>query len=245
MRRGWFVRAEPLPVHDRLAVPGGELSYRIRSSARRRSLALELRSDGLTVAAPVGTPLTLIRHFVTSRQVWIASHQARFATQPPLLTLAPGALLPLLDATLALHLQHGASRCQRQGGALQVQAPSATAARAAVERWYRRTAAGHFRERVALFAPQVGRAPKKIAIRAARTRWGSCSARGTVSFNWRLLLLPAALADYVVVHELCHLKIPNHSPRFWAEVARLLPNWPEYRAALHAAGRRPLWANVK
>ena len=246
MRRGWFARAEALPAHDRLDVPGGELKYQIRSSTRRRSLALELRSDGLTVAAPQGTPLTLIRHFVVSRHAWIESHQRRLAAQPALLTLAHGALLPLLDTKLELHLRHGAGggRCLRQGDALHVRAPNAAAARATIERWLRRTAAEHFHERVAHFAPQVGRMPQKIAIRAARTRWGSCSARGTLCFNWRLMLLPAALADYVVVHELCHLKVPNHSPRFWAEVARLLPNWPEYRSALHAVARRPLWSSV-
>lgn len=244
MRRGWFARAESLPAHDRLAPDDGELSYRIRESRRRRSLALELRSDGLTVAVPAGTPLALVRHFVTSRRGWIESHRARLAALPALLRLEHGAVLPLLDTTLQLHLHvsPGNSRCVRTGDALHVRAPDTGAACRVIERWYRRAAAEHFQARVAHFAPRVGKAPRKIAIRAARTRWGSCSARGTLSFNWRLLLLPATFADYVVVHELCHLRVPNHSARFWAEVERVLPDWPEARAALHTAARRPLWA---
>lgn len=243
MRR-WFTRAEALPAQDRLDFSGTALDYRIRESRRRRSLALELRSEGLTVAAPAGTTLTLIRHFVISRRGWIETHRARLAALPPLLSLENGATLPLLDSSLQLHLHihPGNSRCTRHGDALHVSAPTALSARAAIERWYRRMAADHFQARVAHFAPHVGRAPKKIAIRAARTRWGSCSARGTLSFNWRLLLLPAAFADYVVVHELCHLKAPNHSPRFWAEVERVYPDWAAARSELHVLGRRPLWA---
>jgi len=240
----WFARAGSLPARDRLEWAGRALDYRIRESAHRRSLALELRTDGLTVAAPAGTPLAIIRHFVSSRRPWIDTHQARLAALPAFLHLEEGAQLPYLglDLQLRLRLAAGNSRCTQQGDVLAVRAPDASAARRAIERWYRRAAAEHFRARVAHFAPRVGRAPGKIAIRAARTRWGSCSARGTVSFNWRLMLFPAAFADYVVVHELSHLKVPNHSHRFWAEVERILPNWHTVRAALHAASRRPLWA---
>jgi predicted metal-dependent hydrolase len=147
--------------------------------------------------------------------------------------------LPLLGGELRLHVEPGTGRglCRRDGERLHVRAPHAGAARAAVETWYRREAQAHFRARVTHFAPHVGHAPRAIHVRAQRTRWGSCSARGVISLNWRLLQLPAALLDYVVVHELCHLRVPDHSPRFWAEVARILPDWRERRRALRAAGR--------
>lgn len=240
----WFGSPACLPEHDQLELAGDVLAYRIRASRRRRTLALELRPDGsLIVAAPSGAPLTLIRRFVSSQQQWIATRRARLVARPGVLALVTGATLPLLDATvtLALRLVPGPSRCVQRGAVLEVRAANQRAARATLERWYRRAAAEYFHERLTHFVPRVGRAPTKLTIRAPRTRWGSCSARGTISLHWRLLTMPAPLADYVLVHELCHLLEPNHSPRFWAEVARVLPDWPAHRAALRHAGRRPLW----
>jgi predicted metal-dependent hydrolase len=85
-------------------------------------------------------------------------------------------------------------------------------------------------------ARALGVSYSRIAIRDQRTRWGSCSTRGTLSFNWRLVLAPAAVLEYVVVHELCHLREPNHSPRFWALVERARPGFAAERAWLRRHG---------
>jgi predicted metal-dependent hydrolase len=85
-------------------------------------------------------------------------------------------------------------------------------------------------------ADALGVRYERIAIRDQRTRWGSCSTRGTLSFNWRLVLAPYAVLDYVVVHELCHLREPNHSPRFWALVAERRPGWKVERDWLREYG---------
>ena len=85
-------------------------------------------------------------------------------------------------------------------------------------------------------AEALGVAYTRIAIRDQRTRWGSCSPRGALSFNWRLVLAPFDVLDYVVVHELCHLHEPNHSPRFWRLVAGRRPGWREQRSWLREHG---------
>ena len=90
--------------------------------------------------------------------------------------------------------------------------------------------------RVAHFAPLVGVSFGNITIRTQRSRWGSCSAKGNLNFNALLLLAPPEVLDYVVVHELCHRKEMNHSPRFWAEVERLVPDWKAQRLWLRKNG---------
>jgi len=87
-------------------------------------------------------------------------------------------------------------------------------------------------ERLLHFAPLFGVSLKKVFIKNSRTRWGSCSSKGNLNFNYRLALIEPELVDYVVVHELCHLKHFNHSPLFWAEVARAVPHWKLLRKRL-------------
>lgn len=193
------------------------------------------------MAAPSAAPLGLIREFVASRRAWIEAKRALLAQAARVtIELADGARLPHLGKSLMLAVDHrpGARiACRRKGEQLVVGVSELTALRPAVERWYRRAALAHAAERVAHFAPVVGRAPAKLTVRAQRTRWGSCTARGAVSLNWRLLQAAPEVFDYVVVHELCHLLVPNHSPRFWREVARVLPDFAERRAALRQFGR--------
>jgi predicted metal-dependent hydrolase len=93
-----------------------------------------------------------------------------------------------------------------------------------LERWYRNAARDMICHRALHWAPQIGVGYGRIAIRAQRTRWGSCSTKGNLNFNWRLVMAPVEVVDYVVIHELVHLAIPNHSPAFWREVERWCPD---------------------
>ena len=95
----------------------------------------------------------------------------------------------------------------------------------AISRWYRREARWLLEEAVAREAARLGLSYARIAVRDQRTRWGSCSTRGTLSFNWRLVLAPPEILDYVVVHELLHLREPNHSPAFWGLLDQHRPGW--------------------
>ena len=106
----------------------------------------------------------------------------------------------------------------------------------ALEAQYRKEARRRITERAAYFAEKMGVDYGRIAIKAAKTRWGSCSARGNLNFHWKLILMPPAILDYVVVHELAHRIEMNHSPRFWTQVERILPDYRERRRWLKENG---------
>ena len=106
----------------------------------------------------------------------------------------------------------------------------------ALEAQYRKEARRRITERAAYFAEKMGVDYGRIAIKAAKTRWGSCSAQGNLNFHWKLILMPPAILDYVVVHELAHRIEMNHSPRFWAQVERILPDYRERRRWLKEKG---------
>ncbi len=106
----------------------------------------------------------------------------------------------------------------------------------AVQRWYRERALAHLERRVGILAPRLGVSPSGVLVRDQRARWGSCSPRGVLRFNWRVITVPPSLIDYVVVHELAHLRIRTHGPDYWAEVALLIPDHRERRHRLRALG---------
>jgi len=110
-------------------------------------------------------------------------------------------------------------------------------ARSVFENWYKRQARKVLSERIEYFARSHNFQPKKLRISSARTRWGSCSAKGTLSLTWRLVMAPPEVIDYVVVHELCHLKALNHSKVFWANVSAIIPEYKKLRKWLKDHGR--------
>jgi predicted metal-dependent hydrolase len=131
--------------------------------------------------------------------------------------------LPYLDGGLRLVSQPGRTRAHRRGELLLVPAGDA---RPAIERFYRRAARVEVTARLDRATALAGVRYRDLSIRAQRTRWASCSSTGHMSFNWRLLLAPGRVLDYVVWHEVCHLRVLDHSPRFWALVEH---HWPRYR----------------
>ncbi len=149
---------------------------------------------------------------------------------PPRLTVPYRMPLSAIDAVLESHRDWIARERARQVPRLGLDA------RAVSEQEARRAA----RELVTMVADEeaqvLGVSFSRIDVRGQRTRWGSCSPRGTLSFNWRLVLAPFEVLDYVVVHELCHLREPNHSPRFWSLVSERRPDWRAQRDWLRAYG---------
>jgi predicted metal-dependent hydrolase len=141
--------------------------------------------------------------------------------------------VPYLGHDLLLVPQAGRRQVHRRGERLLVPVGDA---RPALERFYRRAARAEVAERLDRATALAGTPYSGLSIRAQRTRWASCSTEGRMSFNWRLLLAPESVLDYVVWHEVCHLEILDHSPRFWALVERHWPRWREDRDWLRRHG---------
>jgi predicted metal-dependent hydrolase len=143
--------------------------------------------------------------------------------------------VPYLGRPLALVRQTGRTRVHRRGELLLV--PAGPAGVAALERFYRRRARIEIAAKLDRACHVAGNTYSTLAIRNQRTRWASCSAKGAMSFNWRLLLAPEPVLDYVVWHEVCHLEVMNHSRRFWSLVVCCCPDHREHAAWLRRHGR--------
>ena len=212
-----------------------DLPYRIRRSDRaRRVRVLVDPHTGVEVVLPRRSPASAAPAAVAELRPWIdqrlaAGQAARDAVA------ARGATVPCLGTDLALVSQPGRTRAHRRGDELLVPADP-QAAQAAIERWFRRAARAEIAPRLDRAVAELGTSYTTLTIRNQRTRWGSCSSSGAMSFNWRLLLAPAAVLDYVVWHEACHLRVMDHSPRFWALVRDHCPDYPAHRRWLRHEG---------
>ena len=145
----------------------------------------------------------------------------------------PEGTVPYLGRDLRLVPQPGRERVHRRGDELLV--PHARR-RAALERWYRRQARAEIGPRLDAATARAGSRYSGLTIRSQKTRWASCSSKGHMSFNWRLLLAPEEVLDYVVEHEVCHLELMDHSPRFWALLEARVPEWREHARWLRRYG---------
>jgi predicted metal-dependent hydrolase len=211
------------------------LAFEIRRTPRARRVRVAVEPDGTVVALlpPRATQRDAVAAVVELRP-WIERRQreARARTER---MARPAGTLPYLDEQLDVLPEPGRSRVHRRGDALLV--PAAHAARAeALERWYRRAARAELTPRLDAAVGALGVSYTRLTVRNQRTRWGSCSATGAMSFNWRLLLAPERVLDYVVWHEACHLVHLDHSPRFWGLLAAHRPDYREPQRWLRANG---------
>jgi len=216
---------------------GSEIvSYRFRR-ARRRSIGLVIDDDGLRVAAPGHAPVAEVEAFIREKAQWVLRKLAQWrdAPRPPLVSWSDGAMFALLGTQLIIELVPDRRDICLQDGRLRIglvprSEPAALRKRGIA--WLKERARTLFAERLALYAAAMGVPTPALALSSARTQWGMCREDGRVRLNWRLIHLPLRLVDYVVVHELAHLREMNHSPRFWAEVGRLCPDYQEARREL-------------
>jgi predicted metal-dependent hydrolase len=212
-----------------------ELPYSVRRSDRARRVRVVVDPHtGVEVVLPRRSPASAAPAAVAELRPWIEQRLAAGQAVRDAVA-ARGASVPYLGRDLALAPRPGRTRVHRRGDELLVPADPQLA-RAAVERWYRRAARDEIGPRLDVAAGALGCSYTALTIRNQRTRWGSCSSSGALSFNWRLLLAPEAVLDYVVWHEACHLRVMDHSPRFWELVRDHCPDYPEHRRWLRHKG---------
>jgi len=221
----------------------------VRSARRRRTIEITVPRPGeVLVAAPTFSSPERLRALVLRRADWIVRHGG--AGRPERIRrFEDGETLPYLGHDLPLRFTAMLDRritVREHHGALEIAAPSSLdgapgAARrdaivAALERWYGERAAEVLAARVAALAPLLDVEPSGVLVRDQRRRWGSCSRSGVLRFNWRIVMAAPALIDYLVIHELTHLRVRSHGRDYWAQVARVLPDYRERRERLRTAG---------
>jgi predicted metal-dependent hydrolase len=222
-------------VADQIPHPE-QIPYRIRRSPRARRVRVAVDFErGVEVLLPARTPDHAAAVAVAELRPWIERRLGEVAAVRGRLAERVG-WVPYLDQRLTLVEEDGRVRVHRRGPDLLVPA-AAEDRRIGLERWYRRAARDEVAGRLDLATAAAGLTYAGLSIRGQRTRWASCAADGSMSFNWRLLLAPERVLDYVVWHEVAHLEIANHSPRFWALVERRCPGWQEPAGWLREHGR--------
>jgi predicted metal-dependent hydrolase len=221
----------PAPVEELLLTdPPARVQLRRSARARRFTLSVSRLDGAARLTLPAGASLSEARDFLERQGGWLADALAR---TPPPRPLRPGDALPFRGAPVTLTVAGGPARVE--GGRLIVPGAPADAARRA--RAFLKVAARDALAPAAIgHAATLGRTPSRIALRDTRSRWGSCSAAGGLSFSWRLVMAPPEVLDYVAAHEAAHLVEMNHSAAFWKLVARLRPDWRDQRAWLRAHG---------
>ena len=215
----------------------------VRSARRKKTLTITIDpSDGVRVLAPLRTPNAEIEAIVRKRADWILRKLAEERPEPQSRRFVTGEKLYYLGRELPLIVQLTTD----QGPSVSLVADSlriacpvrlpeeerAPAIRHALLGWYRERAAVLLQESVERWQPKVGVSPARVSIGDQKTRWGSCSSRGSLRFNLRLAMVPQALIDYVTVHELCHLLEANHSTSFWQHVHNIMPDFEVRRRGL-------------
>jgi predicted metal-dependent hydrolase len=212
-----------------------QVVYRVRRSDRARRVRVTVDSArGVEVVLPRRASEREAAAAIRELRPWIERRMAELAGARAIVA-ARGETVPYLGRTLALVSDlPGRTRVNRRGDALLV--PAGEARKPALERWYRRAARAEIGPRLDRACALAGTSYAGLTIRAQRTRWASCSRSGAMSFNWRLLLAPEAVLDYVVWHEVCHLEVMDHSPRFWRLLAARSPGYPEHIRWLRVNG---------
>jgi predicted metal-dependent hydrolase len=229
----------PPSVEQRAALlVGKHITYTLKRSGKRRSIGLRIDDRGLTVSMPLRASEQWLHSVLQDKARWVVEKLEGWQTcQPPAIRWQDGEKIDYLGELLVLRVEHSlfAAPPARRGSELwvfMVNGSKIASMEQAVSRWYKHEAEQFFVQRVTHYAPLLKVSPRAIKLSQAKTQWGSCTAHGSVRLNVQLIKLPPRLIDYVVVHELAHLRELNHSAAFWRVVASVCPDYASLRAGL-------------
>ena len=230
------------PKKETLNVNGLTIEL-IRS--RRKSLSLEVGSEGIKARAPLRMRRGLILEFIESRSNWLKSKQLERPAPLTKIELSNGAELLYKNAIITLNIKENvrgkASLCGSKLTLPVIKStlPISETIKSKLIRWYKTAANNELEQRVHYYAPlmDVERpAKEELNVREYKRRWGSCDHKGKLSFNWRIIMAPQRVLDYVVIHELAHCHEFNHSKRFWRLVEKQMPDWKDHHDWLQKNG---------
>jgi hypothetical protein len=219
------------------------VTYRFRRAARR-TIGISVGREGLVAAAPRWVTIAEVEAFIREKERWVFAKllESASATRARVDWMS-GGVLPIFGRDIQLESAPHAGDVHVDDDRLYVPATHSTgeAMRAAVVGWMKRVGLVLYRQRAAVLAPRLSVITPEVRISNAATQWGHCTidrtGRARVYLHWRLLHFPERLIDYVVVHELAHIREMNHSPRFWKLVASLVPDYPGARKEIHRLAR--------
>lgn len=219
----------------------GDLSLAIRRSARRRTLEITVERDGeLSISAPPYVELEKLREFVEEKRFWIYT---KLAEKERLQRLVPRKEFVNGEGFLYLGRSYRLKLVEQQEEPLKLKAgrfclrnSDLPAAREHLMQWYSLRAKAWLSSRVAEYERRMDVAPAGVKVQDLGYRWGSCGKGDRLYFHWKTILLPARIAEYVVVHEIVHLHEPHHTPAFWLRVERAMPDYAQRKAWLAEHG---------
>jgi predicted metal-dependent hydrolase len=209
---------------------------------RRKTIALIVNHQGrLIVRAPLHTSESQIRKIVAQKTSWIEKKKRLVLLRQPLPEVErfrEGREFHYLGRLYPLAVVDRRQPLLALNGRFELARPALPDAERVFEKWYRTQARKVLAERVPQLANRFGFQFQRLSVNGARTRWGSCGIRGSLNFSWRLVMAPEQVIDYVILHELAHLRIRNHSSQFWELVEKLMPEYRQARAWLKQNGHK-------
>ncbi|MEO8384292.1 MAG: SprT family zinc-dependent metalloprotease [Betaproteobacteria bacterium] len=230
-----------------IALQGHRVDYKLVRRRGRRGVGLKVDGTGMTVAASLSTPLSAVDEMIGKNAAWVLKKLDEWSHR----RIVPqrwqtGNAVSFMGEDLTLMLDIAADSMSKRllveplMGHMFVRGQSAEPAliEKAVVDWYRKQALPHFAQRAFFFAKLHGLIPPRVFLSSANGRWGSCNSRREVRFSWRLIKAQPALIDYVVCHEMAHLRHMNHSTAFWQEVERMCPDYRALKIELDASDHR-------
>jgi predicted metal-dependent hydrolase len=219
------------------------IDYVIRRSQRARRVRITVGSTGVLLVIPERVSQARAQAFLISQLDWVRRRLADWSSRPSA-SKSPVNQLSYLGQLHSVRVESSISRSGRafvhlSPGMILVRVPEGSLELAvrALERWMRDQASRYFAGAVPRWCSLMEVVPGPITIRSQKSRWGSCTSRGALSFNWRALLTPPDTVDYLVIHECAHLRHLNHGPRFWGMVERFCPDFRRHRDFLRASSR--------